>query len=299
MTATLLGRIDWDLNVDDQTGHRDYHLRTLVETTSVDDGPQVAGQAPGIPDWGAYWTFGNENDPWAFCHPQASVTAYDSSWKHWVVDQLFSTRPIWRCQDFQPSNPVFEPPRISGSFVNGGKAYTNYNANGDPVTNSTGLEWASPFGPLGAFPTLTGATIQTVIVEMNSLFMSLPALNAAVTCINDSPMWGMPAHSVLLANASFNRVLFGVCNLYYIIRLEFYVNYYGWDFGGIVDQGFYHLKGTKLTDNTTREGRVYSTPQLLDGSGHLLNPGDDPFVFDPIQIQRAFNFYSLGVPAYI
>lgn len=298
MSATLLGRIGWDLNVDDQTGHRDYRLRTLVETTSIDDGPQVAGQAPGIPDWGAYWTFGNENDPWAFCHPQASVTPHlpdQEGCKTWIVDQLFSTRPIWRCQDFQPGNPVFEPPKTSGSF-NRQQGFTSRDKNGELIVCSNFTNYYTLPQPF---------SVPTVIIEMNSLFLDLPDLFAALNCVNDAPLWGLPARTWYLSNLTWNSGLFGVCNRYYLLRMEFYAGF--WDHI-LIDQG-----SSKKATASGKAGEKFLTPAKnptgiipLDGHGDRLDSSTLPdYVYlqtageSNVQVLNDYNFYSLGVPVFL
>src|SRR5690606_20598511 len=119
MTATLLGRIDWGVQRADD-GHRDYFIKWLVEAPSTAYGPQSISFTPGLPQIGAPWTFGTDNDAWAFCTPAWSIAPRNASQQrsqYWVVTQPFTTRPMWRCQDTHIENPLLEPPRLSGSYV--------------------------------------------------------------------------------------------------------------------------------------------------------------------------------------
>src|SRR5688572_19521466 len=117
MPATVWGRLDWDLRVD-RDSHKEYYIQWLVKTDNIDDGPLDVLSAPELPIPGSWWEYGSDNDPWAFCTPEAVVRPGYSKgagfW--WTVENIFSTRPLKRCEDSTYSDPFNEPFRISGSF---------------------------------------------------------------------------------------------------------------------------------------------------------------------------------------
>ena len=126
MSGTLVGEIGWDL-VRDEDGHRDYTYSALIETSDVDDGPYTVLATPGMPAIGSQWTIGNDNDAWAFAWPNTTITPHgpmNEPGTLWTWEQLFSTRPLVRCQTVSIENPLNEPATESGSFVDYSGGYT-------------------------------------------------------------------------------------------------------------------------------------------------------------------------------
>lgn len=294
MSAALVGILDWGMTQDEE-GHRNYKLKSLVKATSFSDGPYTVGQASGLSAVGSYWVIGNDNDQWAFCHPEASFQrwqAIDGEVNYWwVVEQLFSTRPIWRCQDFTIQNPALEPPKISGSFIRDSQI-TFKDADGNLIKSSS-------YEPI---PVLKPSARPTVIIEQNQLMLGLDIFSPMVNTLNDSPMWNLGTRTVMLTNVSWNRVLFGTCNFYYTLRMEFEVNTNGWDYTDIIDQGYRAYKGTGPKTNPKNytaiidsNGKPVATPRLLDGAGNV-STSSTPSYLPTVKATGQNNFFLLGIP---
>ena len=72
MTIRNLGPQTWSAQRDDD-GHRTYMITFRVEgspgtsPTQIDgDGPEQVTNASGLPKVGDAWSYGTDNDPWAF-----------------------------------------------------------------------------------------------------------------------------------------------------------------------------------------------------------------------------------------
>ena len=120
MTATLLGSLKSNMTID-KDSHRTYDITWLVESTDVDDGPAVIAFVAGLPLTGTAWTFGNDNDPWATCWPNMKIREVlqdRGEWTgQWTIEQVFTTKPLSRCQTIRIENPIAEPARLSGTFT--------------------------------------------------------------------------------------------------------------------------------------------------------------------------------------
>lgn len=310
MSGTNKGRIDWSLTRD-QEGHRDYKLRSLIVTTDLADGPKTAFLAAGNPAVGAIWSYGNDSDPWAFCWPTANITPIvvkePGYW--WILENLFTTRPLKRCQDSQIENPLAEPQGLSGSFVK----YTRElerDRFGRLVLSSSherirGLE--------------VDANRPSVVVEQNVSALGIGTFAAMVDHVNDATLWGLPPRTVKLSNVTWSQKLYGTCTYYYTRRFEFDIRYETFDFIDIADTGFRKFDKKRFAD--TEENRADPTkfvlakdglggnpPQkiLLDGNGDpltitgpLTGTGGfsiTPVFLNPIQAYGEVNMLALGIP---
>lgn len=222
MVARLRGRTAWDCQKDNE-GHREYLIEWLVQTSTT-DGPAVAMNCPGLPTIGSPWAFGTDFDGWAFCHPGWRIQmghAKGEPGRLWLVTQPFSTRPLRRCQDSTIENPLAEPPRLSGSFVKFMR---------EASQDRFGKAIRTPSherirGSLVEFD----ANNPTVRISMNTLTLPLEIISPMVDAVNDAPMWGLGARMIKLSNVSWERLLYGTCNFYYTLDLEFDIDYRTFD----------------------------------------------------------------------
>lgn len=311
MSAEYKGRIDWSLS-QDQDGHRDYKLRGLVVTTDVDDGPKTAFLASGAPAVGAPWAFGNDSDPWAFCWPTASITPLITKEPgYWfILENLFTTRPLKRCQDSSIENPLAEPQGISGSFVK----YTQeveVDRFGRLVVSSSherirGLE--------------RDRNRPTVVIEQNVADLDIDTFAQMVDCCNDATLWGLPPRTIKLSNVTWSRKIYGTCSYYYTRRFEFDIRYETFDFVDVADAGFKKFDDVRFADNEenradprkfilAKDGRGGNPPQkvLLDGTGSPLGANVSatgtggnftvtPVFLNPIEVYGEVNMLVLNIP---
>lgn len=210
----------------DMNGNRIFNATHQVITDSSDDGPSVVLNAPGLPAIGSWWDFGNDNDPWAFCTPEAKASFRNQIEGErgyiWLVEQKFSTEiKTRRCQDEQIEDPLLEPQGVSGSFVK----YTEeamFDRFGDAIVNSA---WELIRGPIVEFD----KNRPTVRISQNMPSLGLSTFAGMIDCVNSAPLWGLPARCVKLSNVSWSRKIFGTCSYYYTREFEFDINYNTFD----------------------------------------------------------------------
>lgn len=263
MAATLLGKqIAWSMTRD-KDGHRDYTIVHLVEA-DVADGPQVVMGCAGLPAIGAAWAFDNDSDTAALCWPTMKVRHHDSKkgekHKHWEVEQLFTTKPLDRCQTTSIENPLNEPQKVGGSFVKYTKEVTT-DRWGDAIKSSSHEMFR---GPQVEFD----HNRPTVWVEQNVASLGLSTFAAMVDTVNDASLWGLSARCIKLSNVSWERLLYGVCTYYYKRRFEFDVDFDTFD-RCITDEGTKVLRG-HWTNCDTNPTWVVETGMDKDDPRHFM-----------------------------
>ena len=287
-----MGRLDWSLQRD-KDGHRDYSIQWLVQTLK-EDGPQVAASCPGLPAIGAQWSFGNDLDPWAFCWPTLTIKPVLTKEpnRHWLIEQLFTTKPLKRCQDASIENPLDEPPRVSGSFIKFTKI-DHKDRHGKIIKSSS-------------HELFTGQQVEwndnrpTVAIGLTMLSLPLAEYTAAVDTVNDANLWGLGPRKILLANVKWQRLLYGLCNFYYTVDYEFEINFKTFD-RKIPDLGTKVLAPGGDKDNP-KDFVAYRNPSdgelgkaFLDGNGNAIADGADIVEIDFEKYEES-NFLDLDVP---
>jgi len=231
-------------------GHRTFYMEHLVEVTDPkNDGPLTVMNCPGLPAIGAVFNFGNDTDLWAFCWPTRKVTPFEQKSgeivQYWLATSMFSTKPIpsKRCQDTSIEDPLLEPMKISGSFVKTTEEAV-YDRYGNLLKNSAHERFK---GPLVEFD----VSRPTVRIEQNVASLDLGTVASMVDCVNDAPLWGLPARCIKLSAPEFTRELYGVCNFYYKRIFNFDIRYDTFD-RFIPDIGTKVLNGHWSTDRSGR-----------------------------------------------
>lgn len=253
MSASVLGKADWGLTRD-KDGYRDYHIIYLIETTSTQDGPQTVLFTPGIPSVGSVWAFGNDLDDWVWAVPDTRIYTVkrggpNDPTNYWILEQTFTNRPQWRCQDTNIENPLLEPPRLSGSYVK----YVEEKRKG-----MDGKYFRSSSHEL-----ITGADVEfdsnrpTVTIEITSLTLPLGTITSMVDTVNDANLWGLSPRKIKLSNVSWRRLLWGVCTFYYVVTLEFDVNFQTFD-RVVADMGTRELRRDILKTINPNTGNPYT-----------------------------------------
>lgn len=217
---------NWGAEVDDE-GYRTYRIQHLVRTTDVLDGPVTVMNAGGLPAVGSAWSFGNEVDAWAYCTKYMKVepdrATREEPGLYWWVSQKFSDKPQKgdECQDQSIDDPLQQPPKVSGNFVN----YTQeqqFDKDGNLLKN-------------GAWQPLKGAQVEfdehraTVAIAINYPSLDLANYTGMMNKVNSSPMWGVSARCVKLSSLSWERNLYGVCSFYYTVTFSFDINFRTFD----------------------------------------------------------------------
>jgi hypothetical protein len=225
MSAVNLGPISMGLARDDE-GWKEYTVTYKILTTSFDDGPQTVINAPGLPTIGSTWTFGNDIDDWVWCSAATRIAPHthhadDGPVATWTLEQTFTNRPRWRCQDNNIENPLLEPPRISGSFVK----YVEEKQKGRDGEYFKSSSHELYTGPDVEFD----SNRPTISIEITRSTLPLGTISSMVDTVNDANLWGLSPRKIKLSNMSFRRMLYGICTYYYIISYEFDINFKTFD----------------------------------------------------------------------
>jgi hypothetical protein len=316
--AVIGGPVTWSVNRDG-VGNRTYQIEYKVQTTDpVNDGPFTAMNASGLPGFGTTWVIGNDNDPFAWCTPQTTVKALAQKdgevFRYWLVTCMFSTVPMIRCNTTPIEDPLSEPMKLSGSFIKYTKTVM-HDIYGAPIMNSS----KEPIWLERDF------NRPSVVIQQNVAALALSSFAAQIDTVNDFPLWGLPARCIKLANASWERLLYGVCTFYYMRRFEFEIKYDTWDHYKELDRGTRVIKGQWEKDvnppvwqrDMNCDGSKDDHYQrCLDARGNILNhvaldgkgnrnltPFTKPaYILDkahangPLKLYSQSNLLALGIP---
>jgi hypothetical protein len=269
--GTGLAPISWSLEIDEMT-YRNYSATFMVKTTDPMDGPGIVSQTAGLPQMGAPYQLGNDADQWAFCYPNMKISISQEkkgeTTRFWEVGMKFSTKPLNLCLTVPITDPLLQPQEASGSFVK----YTKpgfYDRYGNPITSSSHELFQGPQNEWdGNRP--------TVKLSQNVSSLDLQIFGSYVDCLNQFPIWGVPARCVKLSSASWTRKAYGICSFYYTREFEFDINMETFDrmipdHGTKVLNGQWGVSGTGCTLNivVNSVGAITTATVAANGSGYV------------------------------
>lgn len=263
----------------DGEGHREYKIRWLVRGLPT-DGPYNALNAAGLPLPGVPWSFDGDSDPWAFCLPDATVSICQEREgdpnQYWIVEQTFSTRPIQNCADESITDPLLQPPAISGGFNSFTEEATT-DRHGNPTTNSAFEQLRGPQNEWDA-------NRPTVKIQQNVADLQLDLLAMMVDTVNDAPLWGFPARCIKLRPVPWEEKYYGTCSKYFSRTLEFeVVNQLDYTRGDpvrktwdrdVLDEGTKVIRGHWDTQRSSPTYGQYIIDPDEDGPFGLLDPNN-------------------------
>lgn len=313
MSATALGRVAWSSGIDNE-GYVEYMLRTLVRTTTPEDGPYVAMNALGLPSRGSYWSYGNDVDFSAYYQP--TVTArpvYDTEpCVYWLVENKFSSKPLTKDSDGGSGGGGGGGGainiKVSGSFNLYQKKVTTDRLG--KLIKSSSLELIDGVEKEKDRP--------TVSIEQNSLSIGptdFASMVKMVSNVNDAEMWGLPARHIMLKNIEWTSHLTGEPINRYSRTLHFECRWLDdpFDQDDIIDTGWKVLRGKWVNhvwvpdaglDKTDPNnfivfkdefGSNFPTRTLLN-EGNPLTDFENPKFIPPVELQTESNFFLLGIP---
>lgn len=301
MTATAVKHLSRPKLQRDKDSHRTYTVDWLVECDDETDGPIEILIANGLPRVGDYYSFYGENDYWAFCKWDMSVTPLHQSQGRgttaWKVTQRFSTKSDKEDRQQQRENPLNEPPEISGGW-NQIARKKHVDRNNKAITNSAKE-------PVTTDDVLTRNIAQpTVDITMNLADLPLSVISTAINRVNSTSMWGLGPRHIRMVNAPWSRKVMTNGFMYYSVTYQFECSFESWDIP-FVDQGYkVYIGPDERTEDQVNNPLNYSVPEgveqdedpiLLDGEGKRLAPGEDVVLITP-EIDQEFNFFTLGLP---
>lgn len=264
MASIVRGPTEWRMSRDDE-GHREYKITFLIESDDALDGPANIINTPGLPLIGSRWAFDNDTDLWAWCRTDCDVKPVSTRQPNffWEVEFTFSTKP-WRwCKDHPIEDPVLEPAKISGNFINQNHEAKQHR-NGALIMNSA-------FEPVRGPKVEFEQTQPTVVIEQNLATLDITLLTSFKDTVNDRVLWGLPARTIRLRGMSWEEQFYGSCYKYYKRKLEFVIDYNTHD-RMLLDEG------TKVLNGHWNDNKEW----VLDKIG-----GADPSPFNPAHFIKA------------
>jgi len=323
----VIGHTKLELTLD-ESGFRTYKATYRVRS-DYNDGPGVVSQTPGLPVPGSVWSFGTDYDPYVWCRFNTSITPVIEGEKNrdWICVFTFSNKiggasdaGNRRCNDTPTGDPLFEPQKVSGSFVKYTEEAT-FDMYGQPIQTS-------------AYEPIRGPQVEfdknrpQITIEQNVLDLQLALCASMVDTVNDSPLWGLDSRCIKLSEFSWDRKFQGSCYVYYTRKFAFDVRYetfdrYVLDEGNMVKRGRWDKDPASLTyknyvlaPGLGSSGAIFqgdiirykdwngeNASVILDGHGRPWDPdnsttgtGDDTPGQIFIQKYSATNFLLLGIP---
>lgn len=271
-----------------EEGDEIYTLGWKVETTNVNDGPDVAWTAAGLPYPGASMSYGGTVNPWAFFQGKgtAKLLKQEASRKLWDMTTVFSTRPIKRCSESKTSDPLLEPHRVSGSFSQVMEEALKDNS-GNIIENSVKQRFT---GPQMQRP----KSYPTVELEMNVSWINLAWMAEYADSVNNNVQWGQPVRTIKCTVGPWEQVLYGSCYHYFVVRFTFELRYETWDviLPNIADR--YRLAGTTPYQYAAYKNEdEENTRGFVDTSGYKTATAN----FLTFRVLREKDFSTVGWPA--
>ena len=252
----------------DNEGHREYKVKFIVKSESILDGPQIALSTPGLFLPGSVYALGNDYDPWAFCQPKITVAPHnevegDSNY-YWSVDQVFSTRPLGRCNDTNIDDPLLEPQKISGGFTRFTKE-AQYDRHGDRIVNS-------------AHEPIRGQIVEFdenrhfVQISQNVPVLGIELWDGMIDHVNEFTLWGFSPRCIKLSNVTWQELYYGSCYRYYTRTFYFEINDETFDRTALDE-------GTKVLNGHWGRGGSEGYNWVLDNIGGSAPDPDNPSHF--------------------
>lgn len=211
--AKVIGLHTVEFEQEEESGHRTFTAKYKV-AHDIDEGPLAIESADGLPAIGDHWEPDelDEIDEYARRTPYAKCTYMVEGERanYSIVEIHFTTKPIKRCQDTQIENPLLEPPKISGSFIEQTMKAV-YDIALNPVMNSAGERMDVEIE----------ASSLTVDISVNVDESPISLIATMLHKLNDAELWGLPAKCIKLSTASWETLYWGVCTKYYKLNMGF------------------------------------------------------------------------------
>lgn len=237
MTALYVRRFGWT-GSRNKEGIREFKLTSLIETDSVNDGPQTVMNSPGLAVVGSVWQPGNDLDLFVFCTPGMRVSVHDERPgepnTYWRVEQIFSSKPMEECEDELEDDPLLKPQKVSGNFAKYMQEVSR-DRHGELIVSSSHEQ-------------LRGSQVEfdhnrpAVRIEQNVAALELATFSSMIDTVNDEPLWGLDARCIKLSNVSWERRRYATCTFYYTRVLDFDVDFNDFD-RDLLDEGTKVLNG--------------------------------------------------------
>lgn len=231
--------------------NRRYKRVLVVETDSVDDGPETILATPGLPTIGSTYALGNDLDSIAQCIDLQCEPDPNSPFV-WKVTAVYDSS---RTVDIGLSNPLNLPPEINWSF----QKYEfpmQRDALNVPLANSSGERFDPPLTAEISRPVVTITRNEVSYNEVNAI-----AYQDAV----NSDVFGpaQPYQAKISSITAQNQIDIGISYWRVTYEIEFQKQTFALF---VLDQGFRNAAGQLFRDPI--DGSPLANPTLLSGRGY-------------------------------
>lgn len=279
--AVIGGPRTWSFGMDAE-GYRTYLIKYLIKHDAA-DGPATIFNATGLPAFGSTLAVagftGTDAYAWRRLDTKFELHQHREGDPHryHTAEIMFSSKPTTRCQDTAITDPLLEPQKVSGSFVDGVEEATK-DRFGNPIVNSA---WEQLRGKKVEFDKGT----DTVHIEQNVAVLNLPLVTSMRNTLNDATLWGMATRCVKLSKFTWEKKFYGLCYTYYTRTFDFDINAGTFDrdimdegekaLNGVMKSGEWVVKPIKVTKSSPREisDATNATPIEINSSAHGLTVG--------------------------
>jgi len=209
------GHLSWRVTRE-KSGHRTYRITHRVSSTTKRDGPANVLQTPGLPLPGSIWNFKDDIDVWAFCGWEAEVAGETDDHgpeEFFTVEQVFSTKPLTRCNETNIENPLLEPDKISGAF-------NNYQEEAvrdrffEPITTSSHEQIRGPQVEFDSHRC-------SIKIVQKVAALQLDLLNQLANHVNEEALWGFGPRCIKFNPGPWEEHFYGTCFKYFQRELNF------------------------------------------------------------------------------
>lgn len=293
MATALIGSHSWRMKRTEK-GHRNYTLRTRVQSSTT-DGPANVSQTPGLPLPYAWWIISGDSDTWAWCKWDMDIKPDVDEEPNtlWTVEQLFTTEPpSGSCRKNQVEDPLLEPQKISGNF-------SKY------VEEAT-KDRFEVYLQNSAYEQIRGPAVEfdknraSIKIVQNVPQLQLGLCTSMIDTVNQYALWGLNPRQIKLSNFSWERKFYGTCSIYFTRTFDFEIRYASGDTfdKDVLDEGTKVLGGPNSKWTLPTIGAQWQLDLI---AGQLPSPGN------PAQFRRAIDasgnpirvpLNGCGVPTY-
>lgn len=286
------GQEDWEDNYS-------YTVRYKVRVSGKDDGPAIVKAASALPNLGDIYVIGNESDAGAYLtQRRVGRLAGESNVYWWLVTDNYANKDREKCLEQAQEDPLKLPPKIRLSFAQFQREMVR-DLTGKPIANSAG-EFFEPF------PTVDDSRPVITVTRNEARDPTRNAI-AYQDAVATDRVFGADAGVAKMQSITCEVVYTKDCDPFFSVTYQLQFRREGWRLV-LLDQGHSVLVTEELTNeqgekkNVVKlkvvrdaEDRPLNHPVLLDGSGQLLPPGEEPIPLE-FQVLKELPFGPLSLP---
>lgn len=264
-----------------------------VITDDQNDGPKEVRQSLGLSVGGGYSNGAGTETDLSSIIDNISCRCVSEDGKHWEVNVSYSP---WEDEENtnETNDPLLDDTQYSWGFIQHEKN-VDVDADGEAILNSAGQPFSEP-------QVIDDSRLVLTVTRNESSYNPVTAA-AYKDAVNSDSFFGMEPAQAKCANIGGTRQVDASKGIYWEVTYEFHFNADKWNPTKILDAGYMTRTGyfpgggssaSVEVKPVTLNGKEPTEPQLLNGSGGLLEPGEAP-VFMDYDLYKTFPFAVFGL----